>query len=445
MTQLKQKYNPLSRAHNFVPTANVMTFKDGVANYAVLPINGNSVGDARITNDTGHLYVWNRTTWVDQGDIINLLWSAIDGKPTSLVSDIDSAVNLKHVAHSDDQYVPSALSEMTEDISHRSVTDSEKSSWNRISDVSLNTMLNAFRIAQIGALTILNMVNGFVDEFEDESGIDTVNSINEVYNSTDDYYSPLIIEGAYGANICIGGTPSSSSQYDVQYGPELAFDGSLSSIWYAAPTHPSPPVWLKYDLGLGNEKVVQKLALNSTFNPGATITTFTFDGSNDDSNWTVIASLSHDNGLDRQEFTFSNATSYRYYRIYMETTPSGLTAGVRELEMFEYILGTTYNLSLRSISHEADSIPTSANIILFEEDIDEVHPNTDLKAYVSRDNGITYTEVVLTDVGNYIEGARILSGICDISSQPSGSDIKYEIKTFNGKLLNIHGTAVSWR
>jgi len=59
--------------------------------------------------------------------------------------------------------------------------------------IELNSMLNAFRIAINGSLTKQNMVDGAVDEFEDETGIDTVNSIYEVYDSTDDYYSPDIL------------------------------------------------------------------------------------------------------------------------------------------------------------------------------------------------------------------------------------------------------------
>jgi len=53
-----------------------------------------------------------------------------------------------------------------------------------------NIMINAFRIAINGSLTQFNMIDGIVDEYEDESGIDNPNSINESYNSTDDYYSP---------------------------------------------------------------------------------------------------------------------------------------------------------------------------------------------------------------------------------------------------------------
>lgn len=73
-----------------------MNFKEGVDTEANLPTVGNEVNDARITNDTGHLYVWNGTNWIDQGDIIDLDWSAISNKPTSAVIDIDDAVSKKH-------------------------------------------------------------------------------------------------------------------------------------------------------------------------------------------------------------------------------------------------------------------------------------------------------------------------------------------------------------
>jgi hypothetical protein len=295
----KQKFNPVSGSFNLVPTGTIITFKDGVANAAVLPSSGNTINDARITADTGHLYVWSGTVWVDQGDIVDLKWSAIDGKPNSSVVDIDDAVSKKHsnsldhtqgtdqgldtgganavtaaqakagythsqvahapsdavslatvkadididnaidnthAPHSDDQVIPTALSQLSDDTTHRLVTDTEKGVWNgkqnalgftpedvsnkdttitlgtsdtkypsqkavksyvdalgigvnTLRDFTLNIMLNSFRIAQQGALTLLNMVDGFMDEYEDESGIDTVNSINQYYNSVDDYYT----------------------------------------------------------------------------------------------------------------------------------------------------------------------------------------------------------------------------------------------------------------
>jgi len=67
----KQKFNPVSGQFNLVSSSTVMTFKEGVATASALPPTGNTQGDARIANDTGHLYIWDGVTWVDQGDIID--------------------------------------------------------------------------------------------------------------------------------------------------------------------------------------------------------------------------------------------------------------------------------------------------------------------------------------------------------------------------------------
>ena len=58
-----------------------------------------------------------------------------------------------------------------------------------------NIMTNAFRIAVQHALTVFNMVDGRLDEYEDESGIDVGASINEDYDAVNDLY-----EAAFGGN-----------------------------------------------------------------------------------------------------------------------------------------------------------------------------------------------------------------------------------------------------
>lgn len=101
MSLYKQKLNPISGQFNLVPTSTIVTFKEAVANAAALPLSGNILNDGRLTNDTGHLYVWDGTAWIDSGDIIDLKWAAIDGKPTSLVADIDDAVSKRHTQGTD--------------------------------------------------------------------------------------------------------------------------------------------------------------------------------------------------------------------------------------------------------------------------------------------------------------------------------------------------------
>lgn len=94
-------FNPISSNFDLVVDGTIIAFKAGVANAAALPGSGNTSGDARITADNGHLYVWNGASWADQGDVIDVDWAALTNKPSSSVADIDSAVSLKHTQNSD--------------------------------------------------------------------------------------------------------------------------------------------------------------------------------------------------------------------------------------------------------------------------------------------------------------------------------------------------------
>jgi len=111
MSEFRAKLNPFTGNLQLIPNNIVLAFKAGVATQALLPLAGNAKGDARIANDTGHLYVWSidapaglLTDWVDAGDIVDLTWAAISGKPTSAVADIDDAVTKRH-SQDTDQYL----------------------------------------------------------------------------------------------------------------------------------------------------------------------------------------------------------------------------------------------------------------------------------------------------------------------------------------------------
>ena len=101
-----------------------------------------------------------------------------------------------------------------------------------------------------------------------------------------------------------------------------------------------------------------------------------------------------------------------------------------------------------SLGQTASTQPTDARIVIFEEDIDAITINTDLKAYASRDNGTTYTEFVLTDEGDYATSKQIWAGSVDISAQPAGTTMRYKIRGFNNsgdaKEFKLHGTCLTW-
>jgi len=114
-----------------------------------------------------------------------------------------------------------------------------------------------------------------------------------------------------------------------------------------------------------------------------------------------------------------------------------------------YAAFTAYqNMTVVSNAQTAQAQPDTARITLFE------HPstgtttiNTDIKAYASRDNGTTYTQITLADDGEYESGKKLLSGSADISGQPAGTSMRYKIETLNqssSKITRLHGVSLQW-
>jgi hypothetical protein len=133
-------------------------------------------------------------------------------------------------------------------------------------------------------------------------------------------------------NLLVGGTASARNFYDDTTTPSKAVDGDEGTRWQSL-NNSGFPQWWKYDLGAGNEAVIDKLYYRgyaSNFGPNS----FEIQGSNNDSDWDVLLA---DNGLDQdvpwQEFLFTNETEYRWYRFYIISNFGGIAVLVREIEM----------------------------------------------------------------------------------------------------------------
>ena len=118
-------------------------------------------------------------------------------------------------------------------------------------------------------------------------------------------------------DIFTGGTPSavgndSSNPAETTPG-ENAVDNANATHWANGGTSG----WWKYDLGVGVTKRAEKFTVYVNNTGNWNIKDFTFQGSNNDSDWTTLKTvtgrLQAETGLFT--YTFTNATSYRYYKI----------------------------------------------------------------------------------------------------------------------------------
>ena len=122
------------------------------------------------------------------------------------------------------------------------------------------------------------------------------------------------------------------------------------------------------------------------------------------------------------------------------------------------------NMVIQSNGYEANEAPTSARVVIFEQDgitgydpkvVQAVTPNTDIKLYVSRDGGTTWTQA--TDLKTEMDinqevlwtslysNVNFLVGTVNLSTQPSGKEVCYKITTHNNKDLSIRAVAINWK
>ena len=178
----------------------------------------------------------------------------------------------------------------------------------------------------------------------------------EVPNPTPGRYFRFVTYAAYNTNYCYrdeiemssamllpamtGNTNgayivTASSQQTDSYSPYQAFDRSRLKGWRShlmAATN--EPEWLKIDLGTA--RVVNHYSMWNV-EPSSGPCSASLDGSNDDSNWTVLHSNNFANiHINPQICTFTNTTPYKWYRFYIYNTYSINVVCLGELRLYPF-------------------------------------------------------------------------------------------------------------
>lgn len=131
--------------------------------------------------------------------------------------------------------------------------------------------------------------------------------------------TPVVVN--YGPDL-LGNQTSETSPYVVSSNNEhpgypawKMFDGDDGTYWNS--NGPCQTVVHKVDFGVGNLKSVKKYALKFYSAPANCLNSWTFEGSNDNANWTVLDTQVGQSSFagTTKSYEFSNAASYRYYRL----------------------------------------------------------------------------------------------------------------------------------
>ena len=104
------------------------------------------------------------------------------------------------------------------------------------------------------------------------------------------------------------------------------------------------------------------------------------------------------------------------------------------------------NMTLVSTSNTASSAPTKGDLVaLIENHRQTATLNTDIKGYVSRDGGTTWSQGTFVDEGDWGTNKKIISfHNLDISGQPSGTSVKWKIETLNQRTRSSRNTRIQY-
>jgi len=139
---------------------------------------------------------------------------------------------------------------------------------------------------------------------------------------------------SFSAEKTTGGTASADVENQPTEGSDEAFDGDFATKWLASATT-SP--WLKYQFP--SKVTIKKYAITSGVDSqDRDPKSWTLEGSNDDSAWTILDTRTGEWFGPRQirrEFFLDNSTEYLYYRLNISANWGSADTQLSELEMYE--------------------------------------------------------------------------------------------------------------
>ncbi len=312
--------------------------------------------------------------------------------------------------------------------------------------------LKADRMALLNALMIssllagrINTIGGIADAFSSADDIDGATSTNESYDAANDLYRPTATAASDQVPVMTAATTSgvtvtSGAVFAGGFEPWRAFDDNDATSW--APSGALPNT-IKVDFGSATDVASYSLTVGGNSNQYPT--SFTLEGSDNNSTWTVLdtqSSLSW-SADEKKTFSLSQTESYRYFRLNVSNTGNGGSTAFDEMELLSPL--AYQNMTLVSDAFTAAAAPERGSLLVQIDSLGSATLNTDVIAEVSRDNGTTWTAATLAAIRTLADGSTIYGDDqIDISAQPSGTSMRYRVRTLNAVNVGISGVVFEW-
>jgi len=179
----------------------------------------------------------------------------------------------------------------------------------------------------------------------------------------------------------------------------------------------------------------------------------TLSGSNNlNGAWTVLKTMTPTTttGEGNQDSgSFSNTTEYRYYQLKIHNIVGSVDIGIKDL----LVIGKTISTSVSATgSFESNAITASAStskmgaVITYQDFQGTATLNTDLKLYVSADNGSNYTQVTLVTQPDFATGVKMAKA--NDVTVTAGTQLKYKVEFANqsdgSKVTRVTGVSLQY-
>ena len=277
------------------------------------------------------------------------------------------------------------------------------SSASELLAVKTNVALNFFLDAVNHARGVQNLSDGFVDQFEDQTGVDDPNSTNESYDTSGDFYKPLPVETAVysraltttdtgwsgisikqiiiAAGISAGGTSLKLTVHgglSTVYGYDNIFIGTKASSGNAWDTKGD-----QVEVLFAGSSGVDATAGGTSQSDAVD---FTWDGTED-----LIISYNGTTDTSKDDIVSDTVAGYTVYQKSSsdeagDTAPSGfsLSSNNRVIGIKAITSLSSSDITLVSDPSTALTAPSTAVVTLMKENVDAVTLNSDLIAWASR-------------------------------------------------------------
>jgi hypothetical protein len=357
------------------------------------------------------------------------------------------------------------------------------------------------RVLMIQVAKLTGKVSGYLagvaDDFADQSGVDTTNSVAATYDATNKWYynadvntrvlmhfDTSVTADDAGHSVTPSGSPSVSSTQSEFGGASLYLNGS--SYLSVAPTNAdltlststtwTVEAWF-YPTSLTNSPTLfSSSGLNAYINTAGKLVI----NNGNTGNFTSTATVTL-NAWNKIELDCVNGSAYAFINgalvgsftlqttagggpIYLGTFSAGSANFTGYIDEFRVSIGVARHtaaytpetapfvlsppaLDLRSIAFQASAVPNKASLFTLVRPIGAgtITPNTNVIASVSRNGGATWTQVTLIAAGALANGFQAFeANAADISSQSSGQSMKWRLQTVSGFAIQAQAVVEQW-